>query len=73
MPTSHVMPESAERLQEIADALWKAKKVLVVTGAGISTNSGIPVRVYALAQALLCHPWPTDPCRTSAPNMASTR
>ena len=43
MPTSHVLPESAELLQDIADALYKAKKVLVVTGAGISTNSGIPV------------------------------
>ncbi|CAK7266628.1 NAD-dependent deacetylase hst3 [Sporothrix epigloea] len=42
MPTSQVLPGSAELLQEIADALWKAKKVVVVTGAGISTNSGIP-------------------------------
>lgn len=47
MPTSHVLPESTELLQEIADALWKAKKVLVVTGAGISTNSGIPVCFHA--------------------------
>ncbi|KAL1897131.1 NAD-dependent deacetylase hst3 [Sporothrix stenoceras] len=56
MPTSHVLPESAELLQEIADALWKAKKVLVVTGAGISTNSGIPDfrsknGLYSLIQA----------------------
>jgi NAD-dependent histone deacetylase SIR2 len=43
MPTTHVTPESEEQLQEIANALSKAKKVLVVTGAGISTNSGIPV------------------------------
>lgn len=46
MPTSHVLPESAELLQDIADAIWKAKKVLVVTGAGISTNSGIPVGLH---------------------------
>ncbi|CAK7216686.1 NAD-dependent deacetylase hst3 [Sporothrix bragantina] len=56
MPTSHVLPESAELLQEIADALWKAKKVVVVTGAGISTNSGIPDfrsknGLYSLIQA----------------------
>ncbi|CAK7262665.1 NAD-dependent deacetylase hst3 [Sporothrix epigloea] len=42
MPTIQVLPGSVELLQEIADALWKAKKVVVVTGAGISTNSGIP-------------------------------
>ncbi|ERT01206.1 hypothetical protein HMPREF1624_02448 [Sporothrix schenckii ATCC 58251] len=56
MPTSHVLPESTELLQDIADALWKAKKVLVVTGAGISTNSGIPDfrsknGLYSLIQA----------------------
>lgn len=43
MPTVHVTPESALLLQDIANSLYKAKKVVVVTGAGISTNSGIPV------------------------------
>jgi NAD-dependent SIR2 family protein deacetylase len=42
MPTVHVTPGS-DLLQDIANALHKAKKVVVVTGAGISTNSGIPV------------------------------
>ncbi|KAH8765416.1 DHS-like NAD/FAD-binding domain-containing protein, partial [Diaporthe sp. PMI_573] len=42
MPTTHVQAGSSAQLQEIADSLWKAKKVVVVTGAGISTNSGIP-------------------------------
>ncbi|KAI3391601.1 hypothetical protein diail_7059 [Diaporthe ilicicola] len=42
MPTIHVQADSAGHLQEIADSLWKAKKVVIVTGAGISTNSGIP-------------------------------
>ncbi|KAG8167037.1 hypothetical protein KVR01_002726 [Diaporthe batatas] len=42
MPTIHVQAGSSAQLQEIADSLWKAKKVVVVTGAGISTNSGIP-------------------------------
>ncbi|EPE10933.1 hst3 protein [Ophiostoma piceae UAMH 11346] len=56
MPTCQVLPESAELLQDIADALYKAKKVLVVTGAGISTNSGIPDfrsknGLYSLIQA----------------------
>lgn len=31
------------QLQNIANALAAAKKVVVVTGAGISTNCGIPV------------------------------
>lgn len=43
MPTQHVQPESHEILQDVAAALFKARKIVVVTGAGISTNSGIPV------------------------------
>jgi NAD-dependent SIR2 family protein deacetylase len=43
MPTQRISPDSAELLQEVADGLLKARKVVVVTGAGISTNSGIPV------------------------------
>jgi NAD-dependent SIR2 family protein deacetylase len=43
MPTVHVTPGSDLLLQDIANSLYKAKKVVVVTGAGISTNSGIPV------------------------------
>ncbi|KAM0253776.1 hypothetical protein ACHAP5_000354 [Fusarium lateritium] len=42
MPTTHVSPESQDDLTEIANGLLKARKVIVVTGAGISTNSGIP-------------------------------
>ncbi|KAJ4124879.1 NAD-dependent deacetylase hst3 [Fusarium equiseti] len=42
MPTAHVSPESQDELREIANGLLKARKVIVVTGAGISTNSGIP-------------------------------
>lgn len=44
MPTQHVEPASHSLLQDVANALLKARKVVVVTGAGISTNSGIPVR-----------------------------
>jgi hypothetical protein len=42
MPTTHVSPESQDDLKDIANGLLKARKVIIVTGAGISTNSGIP-------------------------------
>lgn len=45
MPTQSVTPGCAGHLQDISDVLLKAKKVVVVTGAGISTNLGIPVSV----------------------------
>ncbi|KAL2127625.1 hypothetical protein VTI74DRAFT_10390 [Chaetomium olivicolor] len=56
MPTTHVEPGSDPLLQEIANTLWKARKVVVITGAGISTNSGIPDfrsenGLYSLIQA----------------------
>lgn len=44
----HVQAGSANDLQGIADSLWKARKIVVITGAGISTNSGIPVSVPCL-------------------------
>jgi len=44
MPIAHVRPDGNRQLQEIADLLAKSKKVVVITGAGISTNIGIPVR-----------------------------
>ena len=34
---------SAIQLQAIANAIAAAKKIVVITGAGISTNAGIPV------------------------------
>ncbi|KAK4205005.1 putative NAD-dependent histone deacetylase [Triangularia verruculosa] len=56
MPTTHVEPGSEALLEEIANSLWKSKKVVVITGAGISTNSGIPDfrsenGLYSLIQA----------------------
>ncbi|KAL0466307.1 hypothetical protein QR685DRAFT_451054 [Neurospora intermedia] len=56
MPTTHVEPNSEALLQEIANSLYKARKVVVITGAGISTNSGIPDfrsenGLYSLIQA----------------------
>lgn len=47
MPTTQVTPTEDILLQGIADSLFKARKVVVITGAGISTNSGIPVRTHA--------------------------
>lgn len=43
MPTIQVGPGSDLELQEVADIMGNSKKVVVVTGAGISTNCGIPV------------------------------
>ncbi|UNI15882.1 Hercynylcysteine S-oxide lyase [Purpureocillium takamizusanense] len=56
MPTQHVDPDADEHLEGVAKALLKARKVVVVTGAGISTNSGIPDfrsenGLYSLIQA----------------------
>ncbi|KAJ1331943.1 NAD+-dependent protein deacetylase SIR2 [Microdochium nivale] len=42
MPTLQVSPTSTDLLQTVADTLGKARRVVVITGAGISTNSGIP-------------------------------
>lgn len=57
MPTVHVVPGADLLLQEIADALWKSKKVVVVTGAGISTNSGIPVSCFVSTCHLVFCAW----------------
>ncbi|KAK4152962.1 NAD-dependent histone deacetylase HST3 [Chaetomidium leptoderma] len=56
MPTTHVEPGCEPLLQDIANTLCKSRKVVVITGAGISTNSGIPDfrsenGLYSLIQA----------------------
>ena len=43
MTIPEVTPENNRQLQNIANTLAAAKKVIVFTGAGISTNCGIPV------------------------------
>ena len=53
-------------LQEIADILAGSHKILLVTGAGISTSCGIPVRVLSL----LCREG-TDMLRISDPKTDS--
>ncbi|KAF3275217.1 hypothetical protein TWF970_006940 [Orbilia oligospora] len=42
MPTQTIGAQHAQELQEIADSICRSCQVLMVTGAGISTNSGIP-------------------------------
>ncbi|PMD19039.1 DHS-like NAD/FAD-binding domain-containing protein [Hyaloscypha hepaticicola] len=56
MPTIQVGPGSSLELQDVADIMGKSRKVVVVTGAGISTNCGIPDfrsehGLYSLIQA----------------------
>ena len=70
MPILQVTSDSNRQLQNIANALAAAKKVVVFTGAGISTNCGIPV------SSTLSYLYPSQLItlnRTSAQRMASTR
>ncbi|KAJ6440563.1 Sir2 family protein [Purpureocillium lavendulum] len=55
-PATSDRPSTTRHLRDVANALLKARKVVVVTGAGISTNSGIPDfrsenGLYSLIQA----------------------
>ncbi len=52
MPTTQVGPGSSLELQDVADIMGKSRKVVVVTGAGISTNCGIPVSEIQTVQSL---------------------
>ncbi|KAI1738689.1 DHS-like NAD/FAD-binding domain-containing protein [Xylaria scruposa] len=42
MPTLQITPDALDLLQDVADVLAKSRKMVIITGAGISTNSGIP-------------------------------
>ncbi|KAI1432886.1 DHS-like NAD/FAD-binding domain-containing protein [Xylaria sp. CBS 124048] len=42
MPTLQITPDAPILLQSVADTLAKSRKIVIITGAGISTNSGIP-------------------------------
>ena len=46
MAILEVQPSDDRNLQNIANILANARKIIVVTGAGISTNCGIPVGSY---------------------------
>lgn len=43
MPITTIADGDTRLLVEIADSIARSKKAIVVTGAGISTNCGIPV------------------------------
>lgn len=43
MPLSEVTCQDERSLQDVADIIAASHKVLVITGAGISTSIGIPV------------------------------
>ncbi|KAI0442925.1 DHS-like NAD/FAD-binding domain-containing protein [Xylaria telfairii] len=42
MPTVQITADAPHLLQNVADILDKSRKIVMITGAGISTNSGIP-------------------------------
>lgn len=69
MPTINVDALDARELQAIADILAGSKKVIVVTGAGISTSCGIPVRT-ATSQSK--HSYVNYSLRISDPKTGST-
>ena len=48
MPTVEVGSGDRRLLQDIADIMASSRKAVVVTGAGISTDCGIPVSGYLL-------------------------
>lgn len=45
MPLQEVSAGCDRPLQELADVIFNSHKVVVITGAGISTSCGIPVRL----------------------------
>lgn len=47
MAITHVRPDDGLHLQSIASLFGATSKIVTVTGAGISTNAGIPVRIPA--------------------------
>ena len=50
MALQHIRATDDHLLQNVADTLAASRKILMITGAGISTSCGIPVRVsYAPA------------------------
>ncbi|KAL8800876.1 MAG: hypothetical protein Q9182_004850 [Xanthomendoza sp. 2 TL-2023] len=60
MPITHVTKQEHRQLQNIANILASSQKVVIITGAGISTNCGIPdfrseEGLYALIQANYGH------------------
>jgi hypothetical protein len=72
MPILEVHKADNRQLQNIANTLAAAKKVVVVTGAGISTNCGIPVCDNGYSAPLPCRRSLITSYRTSDPKKAFT-
>lgn len=53
MTLTRVQPDDHHHLQKIAKLLVAASKIVTVTGAGISTNAGIPVSTTTSSYARL--------------------
>ena len=53
MPITEVTKAENRQLQNIANILASSQKVVIITGAGISTNCGIPVS-FPIALGDLC-------------------
>jgi hypothetical protein len=53
MPLQEVGAQDDRLLQDVADRLVKSHKILVITGAGISTSCGIPVRIKIAIETFL--------------------
>jgi hypothetical protein len=79
MPLTEVTLGDERGLQDVADAIAGSHKVLVITGAGISTSIGIPVSCVAVRRGtrgamlmlagLSIQGWPVQcDSRTNAPN-----
>ncbi|KAL9604139.1 MAG: hypothetical protein Q9219_000727 [cf. Caloplaca sp. 3 TL-2023] len=81
MPIIQVAPDENRQLQNVANILASAKRIVMVTGAGISTNCGIPDfrsedGLYALIQsqydrASVENPHKDDGSRSQALNRSS--
>lgn len=53
MPITQVEAGNNRQQQNIANILASSKKVIVVVGAGISTNCGIPVSFHVFVSSIL--------------------
>ena len=76
MPLRDVAAGDDRPLQEIADSLFKSHKIIVVSGAGISTSAGIPDfrskdGLYNLIPDQTCLPTP-PPSNPSTPSKKRT-
>lgn len=69
MSITNVRADTPRELQDVADVLADAKKVVVFTGAGISTNCGIPVSSFPRISMFEAN---TFRFRISAPRMVFT-